>query len=539
MIYPLPSTIQKVICYVRKSREEELQEEKDPSFNALERQRIQMERVLKQYNIPFDVEMEIGSGDKIETRPVFQKILKKIENDEYQAIAVREIQRLGRGSYEDMGKIYSLFERKRIFIITENRIWDVRNPDDAKFIRMQLFMSREELFFINERLIGAKYFFASQGKFMTSRPAYGYKVNHKTKVLEIDEEKAKYVRLIFHWYVYGDSENPSGLGYQAIATRLSSMTPTPTGGKTWQPLVVRRILRNRVYLGEIIYRSTERIGGKQIQRPESEWIIKKNAHPAIIDEETFNFAQEKMNGRLRNLPVPMDFSPCELAGIATCGNCGKKLVRQYSVQKYKKENGEISTYHKEFLYCRSGCRMSVKYRDTERIILQSIREFAELDSELLEQELLNLVNGVKRDEYEEKQEIIKAIEEKIKKHERQLKFIYEAYENGDYTREEFLQRRDEVNKELSKTKREFENLTKDSKIETLSPEQVNRVKETFSNLIDVYHSLDNKTEKNDLLRKIVLSAYIGIKEKGIGRRPATLDVKVVLNPYFVSHLILT
>ncbi|TVZ79374.1 hypothetical protein FB379_12361 [Aeribacillus composti] len=37
-----------------------------------------MDRVLSEYGVPYDPKMEIGSGDKISTRPVFQLMLVQI-----------------------------------------------------------------------------------------------------------------------------------------------------------------------------------------------------------------------------------------------------------------------------------------------------------------------------------------------------------------------------------------------------------------------------------------------------------------------------
>lgn len=75
---------------------------------------------------------------------------------------------------------------------------------------------------------------------------YGYKFNSFTQRLEPDEETAWVAQKIFDYYVN------HGIGYNAISTKLREEgIPTPTGKTYWKPMVIRRILRNPVYIGTV------------------------------------------------------------------------------------------------------------------------------------------------------------------------------------------------------------------------------------------------------------------------------------------------
>jgi len=148
--------IKNAINYLRKSRQDE-EREKKTGEDVLHEQKVLMDRVLEGYGVPYDQKPEIGSGDKISTRPVFQGIIEDLRAGKYDAIAVKEISRMGRGSYTDMGIIYDLLVEKRIFIITPWKIYDPRNPSDLRQIRFELFMSREEFETTRERLTGGRY----------------------------------------------------------------------------------------------------------------------------------------------------------------------------------------------------------------------------------------------------------------------------------------------------------------------------------------------------------------------------------------------
>ena len=515
----LPSHVKRIINYIRKSREEELREEQT-GIDALERQRIQMEAVLRQYGIPFDQVKEVGSGDKIETRPVFQQVLKDLEKGKYQAIACRDIQRLGRGSYADMGKIYELLESKRIPIITEHRIYDPRNADDAKFIRMQLFISREEYFMIKERLVGARYFKAKEeGKFMGSRPPYGYRANPKTKKLEPFEKEAEIVRLIFQWYVEED------LGYQAICSRLRDMgVPTYMNGENWRGTVIRKILKNPVYIGDIYYRMTEVVRNQKILRPKEEWIVHQGAHPPLIEEALYYKAQEKMQTKGKGiLPVRVQFQPSELAGIVWCGECGQKWVRQSSVQRYQKRSGEWSTYHKEFLYCKQ-CRTSVKYRDVEKSIMAMLDFLPSPDAESFQRAMSESLRQIQKHsppQWDQKQ-----LMELKKKWLKRLDFIFEAYENGEYSKEQFLQRKNRAEQELRLIEKKLDEASQRLSQSRPSPHPMSDVR--FKSWSEFYLKLELRKNKNRMLSKMFERIEVKVLEKGRGRVPAKLWVKGVL-----------
>ncbi len=106
--YSTDYDIKFILGYTRKSRQDE-EREKKTGEDVLHEQRVLMERVFNSYNIPYDIKEEVGSGDKISTWPVFQAVLEALRTKKHGdnvAIGVKEISRLGRGTYADMGIIY-------------------------------------------------------------------------------------------------------------------------------------------------------------------------------------------------------------------------------------------------------------------------------------------------------------------------------------------------------------------------------------------------------------------------------------------------
>jgi len=135
-------SITKIIGYLRRSRQD-VERERRTGEDTLMEQDMLMNKVLSDIGITYDIKKEIGSGDKIETRPIFQGVLRDLKDKLYDAIAVKEISRLGRGSYTDMGQIFDLIVDSRIYIITPYKIYDPQNPSDKRQIRFEIFLSRE------------------------------------------------------------------------------------------------------------------------------------------------------------------------------------------------------------------------------------------------------------------------------------------------------------------------------------------------------------------------------------------------------------
>lgn len=517
-----------IIGYLRRSRQD-IERERKTGEDTLSTQRKIMTKVLDDITIPYDMVEEIGSGDKIETRPVFQQVLGWLRALKYNGIAVKEIARLGRGSYGDMGQIFDLIEEKRIYIVTPYKIYDVQNFNDKRQIRFELFFAREEFETIRERMLSSKLNLAHEGRWVVGATPYGYRLNQTTTRLEINEELAVIVRLIFDLYVNGIPQ-PNGeikdVAFKAISTYLNTLgIPSPRNSPTgWHYLTVKRIIENVAYIGVFEYRKRKRVGNKYTDRPESEHITVEDAHEPIISRDVWEAAQAKINGRPKP-KVKQDFSPCELASLVVCTKCGRRMVRQYSVQHYKKKDGSESVYHKEFLWCTTNGCTFVKYRDAEEDILLGLEQMNALNIDQLKKIFADTAPA--ETPPQNGNGIYEMIEKKRKELKRTLDFVREKYEKGIYDDEDYIERKAAIKKELAK-------------LDSLSPgdapansPQVEKAvldyKTNLQHVLEVYQTLTNKTKKNTLLSSVIKTVELTKTGKG------TYDLKIT--PYFNIKLV--
>lgn len=526
--------VTKVVNYLRRSRQD-LVKEKETGQDTLHEQKILMDRVLSEYGMPYSQKSEIGSGDKIETRPVFQKIITDLKNEKYDSIAVKEISRMGRGSYSDMGVIYDLIVEKRIYIITPWKIYDPTNPSDLRQIRFELFMSREEFETTRERLSGGRYNAAMEGKWVAGPAPFGYDYDKRTKKLIINEDEAKIVRTIFDFYANGiitDDGTRKLVQFKALATYLKRVgIKTVRGKDEWSPIFLKGFLKNERYFGTLRYNTTfVSSEGKKLPRPKNEHIVVYEAHPAIIDKETWEKTQYRINNRDTHTNTKLDFEPNRLAGLFVCKKCGKKFIRRAAVQRYKKKDGTVSTYEKTMLFCgTTGCTY-VRYNVIEEDVLETLKTLTDLDDDTLEKSISNIT--IDDEPKDPLVDIKKHIEGKRSELNRRMEFIYEKFESGIYSDAMFLERKTEIDNEMHELDKIRIN---EDEYEHEDEIDVDHVKSKINSVLEAYNYTDDNRAKNELLHSVFSHINIEVLEKGSGTRGAVHRIEPFMKARFISQ----
>lgn len=116
---------------------------------------------------------------------------------------------------------------------------------------------------------------------------YGYIYNRLERKLEIDEEKAKAVKLAFQMTI-------DGIGADNIAVKLNKLGYRTNNGKFFHGQRIVRMIRSEIYKGWIVanrLKGRNKTNGKI--RPQDQWIVVKDAvKPCIIDEDTWDKANK-------------------------------------------------------------------------------------------------------------------------------------------------------------------------------------------------------------------------------------------------------
>ena len=271
-------------------------------------------------------------------RPEFQRMLRDIDAGKINTVICKDLSRFGRNYYEAGMYLDKYFVERNIrFIAIQDNVDSAKGGYDltVPFLNM---MNDYYARGISAKTKAAKQTRAKQGMFLGSKAPYGYQKDPEDKHhLIIDEAVADIVCRIFTM-----AEN--GWGFFKIAKTLQAEgIPNPqsyadgTHDTRWHITSVQKILQNPVYCGDLVQgrRGNRTMHGKQIQKPESEWIIVENTHEPLVDREQWDTVQKQIKSRKRSMKngeVQM------FAGLLYCADCGHALT--YS-QKKRKDG----TYH--------------------------------------------------------------------------------------------------------------------------------------------------------------------------------------------------
>ena len=189
------------------------------------------------------------------------------------------------------------------------------------------FIVEVELEKIAERTMCGKAERARSGKLpqATGKGIYGYRYDKETGKREVVGDQAEVIQRMFTQFVGGAS-------IVGLANSLNEEGIRTFTGKKWSPATIFHMLKNETYAGRTVYRRTKatvvrdhRTGQKhrrvQVRGPE-EWVEIPDAIPPIVDMETFQATQSRLQDpkRLRRGRRESSYT---LSGRIRCIDCGR------------------------------------------------------------------------------------------------------------------------------------------------------------------------------------------------------------------------
>ena len=478
-----------VALYLRKSREDESLEE-----TLARHERMLIDYCKRNNLIIKDVFKEVVTGENLEVRPKARQMLENVSAGMYEGVVVIELERLSRGNVVDQVEITETFKNSKTKIYTLNKVYDLSSEEsfDEDFFEFGLFMSRREYKTIKRRMQRGKKQAQKEGYYTGSHLPYGFnKVKGDKGWILTPNEESKVVQLVFNKYVH---ENYT---ISQLAEYLNSNKIKPAKSEAWEKVGIRKLLKNKVYLGYIYVGSSKNRTNAKVY---------EGKHEPIIDEETFNKAQEKLiisTPRTkfgRGLTNP-------LASLVYCSNCGYAMVKTA-----------------EYIKCiRYGCKTSSAYMENvEKKIIEELKvELANLNvfidnySEEIKQK-----NKLQEDE-------IKLLNKEINKRNKMIDKACEMLELGVYSKEKYLSRVNILESELNVLEANLKAI-KDTLV-ICEDKKIRKAIPIFEKVLDEYWSFDVK-QKNDILKSIIerIEYTKTIRNNKWNNNSDDLDLKIFL-----------
>lgn len=329
------------VVYCRLSQDDGL----DGDSNSIINQKKILLDVVTRENLPNPILfVDDGFSGTNFDRPAISEALRLVENRQVSNFIVKDLSRLGR-SYIKVGQLTEItFPSFDVRFIALNDGVDSNKPNETNSIFLPIKSLMDEMYAADtskkiRAVVQAK---AKAGERVTTNPPYGYlKDSNDPKNWIIDPVASEVVKRIFQEAKSGKSLSEISKGLESdkifkpdrhrIEIGLKSISSSPnveTLPYFWTRETLSAILDREEYLGHTVNLRTRTKSYKdkrKVDNSKEDWLVFKNTHEAIIDQETFDIVQKmrshkRSNQRYKNRTGHENL----FAGLVFCGTCGRK-----------------------------------------------------------------------------------------------------------------------------------------------------------------------------------------------------------------------
>ena len=457
--------------------------EKEDQLNSLEAQKEFFEQYTKRTGdtlIRLYADEGI-SGTKIKNRKEFLQMMADAEHHLFDMVVVKDISRFARNTVDLLQNVRRL---KALGIETQFLTANMTSMGNSEFV-LTIFgaLAQEESANTSKRVKFGKKLNAEKGR--VPNIVYGYdKTIGDYFNLTINEEEAAVIRQIYHWYTQ------EGYGSAKIATMLNERGLKTKRNCQWSQNAVGHILRNELYTGKIIngkQEVTDFLTGQRADRDVTDWIVVDKPELRIIDDETFQLAQEILSSRHNAFQTTRERHSSKhlFSTLIKCKECGRSFRR--TVRTYK------NTYVRWVCSSHNGrgadsCSNAVTVDEEE--LIQVLQEYFA--------ELLQAKKSVIRYVVDQFQKVYKAKDENLN-YEKELTAQLTKLQK---TRQKYMDMyaddlisRDELNAKIGGMRREIERLENELKIIS---HNLTRGEQLESVLNSTFQKIENITDVHEM-----------------------------------------
>ncbi len=337
----------KVAAYCRVSTE------KSDQLNSLETQKEFFESYCtRNKDILVQTYADEGiSGTKIKNRREFQRMMKEAEMGMFEQVIVKDVSRLARNTVDLLQSVrkLKLLNIETVFITS-----DMKTMGNSEFVLTLMgAMAQEESSNTSKRVKFGKKENAKKGR--VPNIVFGYdKTPGDYFNLAINEDEAKIVKQIYQWYT------EEGYGAGKISCMLNERGITTKRNCQWSQNAVSRILKNEIYIGNIVNGKEEIadfLTGTRREKEKEEWFITSRDDLAIIEKKQFQSAQDILSNRKNTFHTTKQrqsnkYLFSTLIKCAECGYSFRRIERKYKntsvcwVCSGRNTNGSNSCHNK-------------------------------------------------------------------------------------------------------------------------------------------------------------------------------------------------
>lgn len=311
---------EKYFLYARKSSESE-----DRQVESIDSQLNVLRELAQKLNITIIEEFTESKSAKGPGRPIFNKMIEKINDGEACGIICWKLDRLARNPI-DGGTIMWMLQKNVIHNIqTHDRIY--KPTDNVLLMSVELGMANQFLIDLKKNTVRGMDQKANRG-WITTQPPLGYLPNPiKTKGQDEiinDPERFVIMKKLFQLML---TRQYSVKEISEIATNKFGLRSRK--GNKMALSNFHRIFKNTFYYGEFEY-----------PKSSGNWFVGK--HTPIISKAEYDIIQNKISGNNNPRPKKYNFT---YTGMIRCGECGAMITAEEKTKKQKNGNVHNYTYY--------------------------------------------------------------------------------------------------------------------------------------------------------------------------------------------------
>lgn len=520
------------VVYCRLSQDDGL----DGDSNSITNQKKILLDVVTRENLPNPILfVDDGFSGTNFDRPAISEALRLVENRQVSNFIVKDLSRLGR-SYIKVGQLTEItFPSFDVRFIALNDGVDSNKPNETNSIFLPIKSLMDEMYAADtskkiRAVVQAK---AKAGERVTTNPPYGYlKDSNNPKNWIIDPVASEVVKRIFQEAKSGKSlsEIAKGLENDKIfkpdrhrieigLKSISSSSNVETLPYFWIRETLSAILSREEYLGHTVNLRTRTKSYKdkrKVDNSKEDWLVFKNTHEAIIDQETFDIVQKMRSHKRSNQRYKNRIGHENLfAGLVFCGTCGRK---HYFCPQEKNglnhDHYKCSGYRKPIDGCENPhyIQKSALIEIVSNKLRQTIQE-AHFDQEAFLKKLEQQSQAQFSKDNKRQQLQLQKDEHRSKEIDRIIQKLYEDNLLGKISDERFVKLSQSYEEEQKQLQTSISDLT-----EKLAKQQEDNLNiSKFMARISKYTKLPELTVEivNELIDKIVIHKPTGTKRNRI------------------------
>ena len=294
-----------------------------------------------------DTYIDNGRTGTVFDRPEFNRLMNDIKSGRIKCLVVRDLSRFGRDYIETGTYLERIFPQIGLRFISIKEQYDNFDNDgsnESLMIPLQNMINALYSKDISRKVSTALKAQMEQGTFRKRNLPYGYKWNDERSNMVIDEDSAKFVRLMFQWKIEGWSipsildalDRMGAPNPEARKREVGTRDGDPSSYTGWYSSSLYSILTNPHYVGDTVLGRSMKAIYKNIPshnvKDKDEWIVFPDTHEAIISREDFQKVQDIMNAASEARQTKMQKSEEIRAtlinlfeGKIVCADCGRKM----------------------------------------------------------------------------------------------------------------------------------------------------------------------------------------------------------------------